>query len=109
MTSTAGLDPKPRAATSAATRVLSLLAEEATVTTTIMPVVEEVVVVERRLILKEEIRIRRVRTMEHHRETVALRTQDAVITRVEAGLQATGDDRRSFGTDSTPLAQEQAP
>ena len=77
--------------------------------TTVMPVVEEVVVVERRLVLKEEIRIRRVRTTERHRESVALRTQEAVITRVEAGLQAVGDDRRSLGTDLTPLAQEQAP
>jgi uncharacterized protein (TIGR02271 family) len=54
--------------------------------TTIMPVVEEVVVVERRLILKEEIRIRRVSSTEHHRESVVLRKQEAVITRTEAGL-----------------------
>ena len=67
--------------------------------TTIMPVVEEVVVVERRLVLKEEIRIRRVRSTEHHRESVVLRTQDAVITRVEAGQQSAGDARRSLGTD----------
>jgi stress response protein YsnF len=82
--------------------------------TTVMPVVEEVVVVERRLVLKEEIRIRRVRTTEHHRENVVVRTQDAVITRVEAGPQATGDARRSLETghtptNHTPLAQEQAP
>jgi len=47
----------------------------------VVPLVEEVVVVERRLVLKEEIRIRRVVTAERHRETVTLREQDAVITR----------------------------
>ena len=51
---------------------------------TIMPVIEEVVVVERRLMLKEEVHIRRVRTSEHHIETVTLREQDAVITRLPA-------------------------
>jgi len=77
--------------------------------TTIMPVVEEIVVVERRLVLKEKIRIRRVRSTEHHRESVVLRMQDAVITRTEAGLRPDGDGRRSLGIDPTPLAQEQAP
>ena len=48
---------------------------------TIIPVVEEVVVVERRLVLKEEIRVRRVSTKEQHRETVVLRQQEAVVTR----------------------------
>ena len=43
--------------------------------TTIIPVVEEIVVVERRLVLKEEVRIRRVRTKEQHQETVVLREQ----------------------------------
>ena len=50
--------------------------------TTIVPVVEEVLHVERRLMLKEEVRIRRVRTTERHRETVTLRHQEAVITRL---------------------------
>ena len=48
---------------------------------TIMPVVEEVVIVERRLLLKEEVHIRRIRQTEQHVETVALRRQEAVITR----------------------------
>ena len=55
---------------------------------TVLSVVEEVVVVERRLMLKEEVHIRRVRTTERHRETVGLREQDAVVTRIEAGQQA---------------------
>lgn len=67
--------------------------------TTVVPVVEEVVVVERRLVLKEEIRVRRVRGTEHHRESVVLRTQDAVITRIGAGPQTAGDARRPLGTD----------
>jgi uncharacterized protein (TIGR02271 family) len=49
--------------------------------TTVVPVVEEVLHVERRLILKEEVRIRRVRTTERHREKVTLRHQEAVVTR----------------------------
>ena len=52
--------------------------------TTIIPVVEEIVVVERRLVLKEEIRIRRVSTKEQHQETIVLRQQEALITREEA-------------------------
>ncbi|HZC82113.1 MAG TPA: DUF2382 domain-containing protein [Nitrospiraceae bacterium] len=43
--------------------------------TTISPVVQEIVVVERRLVLKEEVRIRRVRTKEQHQEIVVLREQ----------------------------------
>ena len=54
--------------------------------TTIMSVVEEIVVVERRLVLKEEVRIRRVHVTETHRETVTVRAQDAVVTRTEAGF-----------------------
>ena len=53
---------------------------------TIIPVVEEVVVVERRLILKEEIRIVRRRIEDRHVETVALRRQEAVVTRFAAGI-----------------------
>jgi uncharacterized protein (TIGR02271 family) len=51
--------------------------------TTIVPVVEERVVVKRRLMLKEEVRIRRVHSTERHRETVKLRYQHAVFTRQE--------------------------
>jgi stress response protein YsnF len=74
--------------------------------TMIMPVVEEVVVVERRLILKEEVRIRRVRSTEHHRETVMLRTQEAVITRTEAGPQSGG--KAAGSSDPANLSPEQS-
>jgi uncharacterized protein (TIGR02271 family) len=49
--------------------------------TTIIPVVEEVLFVERRLMLKEEIRLTRVRTFERHKETVTLRHQEALVTK----------------------------
>jgi uncharacterized protein (TIGR02271 family) len=66
--------------------------------TTVIPVVEEVVVVQRRLILKEEIRLRRSRTTERHRENVILREQEAVIER-------TGPDIRG----SIPLPDMSVP
>jgi len=50
----------------------------------IIPVVEEVLVTERRLFLKEEVRIRRVRGAEKHRQRVRVRKQEAVITRQPA-------------------------
>jgi uncharacterized protein (TIGR02271 family) len=49
--------------------------------TLIIPVVEEVLVVERRLLLKEEVRVRRVRGTERHQERVNIRRQDVVVTR----------------------------
>ena len=60
---------------------------------TIIPVMEEVLVLERRLVLKEEVRIRRVRTTEAHRETVQLRYQEAIVTRTDAAC-ATADDKQ---------------
>jgi stress response protein YsnF len=49
--------------------------------TIVIPIVEEILVVERRLLLKEEVRVRRVRSQESHRERVKLRRQEAMITR----------------------------
>jgi len=60
--------------------------------TTIVPIVEEILVVERRLMLKEEIRIKRVRAIEHHQEKVILRHQEAVVTRYEKD-SSSGDTR----------------
>jgi stress response protein YsnF len=54
---------------------------------TIIPVMEEIVVVERRLVLKEEVRVRRVSTKQQHQETVVLRQQEAVVTREEPDSQ----------------------
>ena len=50
--------------------------------TIVIPIVEEVLVVERRLFLKEEVRIRRVRSTERHQQTVTLRHHEAVVTRL---------------------------
>jgi stress response protein YsnF len=50
--------------------------------TIIVPVVEEVLTLQRTLILKEEVRIRKVRTEERYQGNVALRSQQAAITRL---------------------------
>ena len=71
--------------------------------TTVISVVEEVLVLERRLVLKEEIRLRRVRTTEQHRETVMLREQQAVIERSEPGGR-----RLDPLPDHAPIAKPQA-
>ncbi len=47
----------------------------------VIPVVEEVLTIERQLILKEEVRIRRVKATERYQERVTLHTQEAVIRR----------------------------
>lgn len=49
--------------------------------TLIVPVVEEVLRIERQLILKEEIRIRKMRSSHAHQEVVTVRKQHASITR----------------------------
>ncbi len=53
----------------------------------IVPVLEEILVVEKRLILREEIRIRRTRTMRPHQETVRLRREEAVVERSSPASQ----------------------
>ena len=52
---------------------------------TIIPIVEEILVVEKRLVLKEEVHIRRTRSVEHVQTPVILRKQEAVIERLGAG------------------------
>ena len=59
--------------------------------TVVIPIVEEVLVVERRLFLKEEVRIRRVRSTERHQESVTLRHHEAVVTRLPVETPATGE------------------
>jgi uncharacterized protein (TIGR02271 family) len=59
--------------------------------TIVIPLVEEVLVVERRLFLKEEVRIRRVRTTERHQESVTLRHHEAVVTRLPVEPPAVGE------------------
>jgi uncharacterized protein (TIGR02271 family) len=57
----------------------------------VIPIVEEVLVVERRLVLKEEVRIRRVRKIERHQESVTLRYQEAVVTRLPVEAPKAGE------------------
>jgi uncharacterized protein (TIGR02271 family) len=54
----------------------------------IIPVVEEQIVVEKRLVLKEEIRVRKARVTERHREDVVLRSEDAEVVRVGGDTEA---------------------
>jgi stress response protein YsnF len=49
---------------------------------TIIPVVEEVLRIERQLVLKEELRIRRIKETERYQEVVTLRSQKAEISRI---------------------------
>lgn len=53
--------------------------------TTIVPVLEERLVIQKRIVLKEEIHLTRVRTRERHRETVALRSERAEVSRSLVG------------------------
>jgi uncharacterized protein (TIGR02271 family) len=52
--------------------------------TIIIPVVEERLVVERRLVLKEEVRVRRIRKTEIHQERAMTRKQDVRVARLPA-------------------------
>jgi hypothetical protein len=58
-------------------------------------------VVERRLILKEEIRLRRSRTTEQHREMVTLREQQAVIERTDPSASSGALPSRASTTDTS--------
>jgi uncharacterized protein (TIGR02271 family) len=60
--------------------------------TVVIPIVEEVLVVERRLLLKEEVRVRRVHSTERHQESVTLRHHEAVVTRIPVEPPAAGVD-----------------
>ena len=70
--------------------------------TIIIPVVEEILIIERRLFLKEEVRVRRVRTTERHQETVTLRHQEAVITRLPAEPARDGPEAAPAPGNSDP-------
>lgn len=57
----------------------------------IVPVLEETLVIERRLVLKEEVRIRRVESRERFQKTVTLRSEDIAVTREPATTDALAD------------------
>lgn len=73
--------------------------------TIIVPVVEEVLVLERRLVLKEEVRIRRVQGTERYQERVKLRKQEAVVTRVPA--ETPKNENNSLPKDPTKNPKEE--
>jgi uncharacterized protein (TIGR02271 family) len=60
--------------------------------TIVIPIVEEVLVIQHRLLLKEEVRVRRVRSTERHQESVTLRHHEAVVTRLPVEPRAAGGD-----------------
>lgn len=61
--------------------------------TTIIPVVEEVLHTEKHMILKEEIHVTRQRKTHHFHDTVALRHQEAVVSRSENMSERPRDER----------------
>lgn len=67
----------------------------------IIPVVEEVLVVERRLVLREELHIRKVRSVERHTEEITLRVQNATVERVAP--------ENSDAGSSQPVRSERSP
>ena len=72
-------------------RIYAMPATRVEGNTTIIPVVEEIIYTEKRLILKEEIRVTRRRTTEHFHDTVTLRHQEAVITRLQSATEKADD------------------
>ena len=69
--------------------------------TIVIPIVEEVLVIERRLLLKEEVRVRRVRSTERHQESVTLRHHEAVVTHLPVEPPAAG-----AGPDASTKSQQ---
>ena len=69
---------------------------------TVLSVVEEVLVLERRLVLKEEVRVRRVQVMDTHRETVALREQVVEVNRDRTGRVTDPAGRSGTGRNHVP-------
>lgn len=70
---------------------------------TVIPIVEEILVIEKRLVLKEEVRIRRVRVPEIHHEVITLREQDIVVERTKPG------DTPSSQLEFAPIPRPQTP
>ncbi|HEX4170681.1 MAG TPA: DUF2382 domain-containing protein [Bryobacteraceae bacterium] len=68
---------------------------------TIVPVVEEEIVVERRLVLKEEVRIRRIRESERFQDRVEVRRQEAMVTYLPDDTSIAGDEPAVGATGQT--------
>jgi uncharacterized protein (TIGR02271 family) len=73
--------------------------------TLIVPVVEEMLVVEKRLILKEELHIRRVRSIESVNHSVTLRRQRAEVDRLPPQERNTTDDEQPIQMEPHRMSQ----
>jgi uncharacterized protein (TIGR02271 family) len=67
----------------------------------VVPVLEEILVVERRLVLKEELRIRRIATTDTVEETIPLRHQVASVERLSAAASEGSPDPQGRPDDGT--------
>ena len=67
----------------------------------VVPVLEEVLVVERRLVLKEELRIRRIATTETVETTIPLRRQMASVERLSTAAPASSLEAQIRPEDGT--------
>lgn len=72
----------------------------------IVPVLEERVVVEKRLFLKEELHIRRVRSVADHTETVFLRRQDVNVSRTPSDPTTDGHTSSIHPTRNQTMSDE---
>ncbi len=73
---------------------------------TIVPVLEEILVVEKRLMLREEVHIRRLRTIDTIETPVTLRRQRAVVERRTAAGSSPEDIPGSDTSDPVPPRKE---
>jgi uncharacterized protein (TIGR02271 family) len=73
----------------------------------IVPVVKEELVVTKRLILKEELHITRRRTIEHVSEQVAVRSERAEVTRLDADGNPAASKVTESSLEAEPVSQEQ--
>ena len=60
----------------------------------VIPVVEEILVVEKRLVLKEELRVRRRREIDHVEQPVTLRSMEAIVERHALNSGSTAGERK---------------
>lgn len=76
--------------------------------TVVIPVVEERLLVERQLFLKEEVRVRRVRTASTHQENVILRHHEVTVNR-HPGAGVRPQEQAADGTKQTPFISTLSP
>jgi uncharacterized protein (TIGR02271 family) len=67
--------------------------------TIVVPIVEEVLKVERQLVLKEEVRIRRVKATERYQERFSLRRQEVTVNRLPGDGAAVANTHTGEASD----------